>query len=186
MQTNQAGGPRRRRTDSPRRAVDPPPRGAGSAAGPNRASRGHAWYRRLPGVGLAALLAGCAAPHPKPVAAAGPAARVYAIDLTGAAKHCTAPTPRLTDGKTATVAMTVGNDGGWCAITLARRDGTAGPYAAGLLLAGPAHGKVYVHTVGDATRIDYTPRPGFVGPDQFTVSLLPSRPIVVVRVRVVG
>lgn len=132
-------------------------------------------------LGLAALLAGCA--HPAPTVQSTSGAPVYAFDLQGAAKQCTAPKPGLTDGKTTQVAMKVGNDGGWCAITVAQKDGT--PYAAGLLRSGPAHGKVYIHTVGDVTRIDYTPSPGFVGTDRFTVSLLPGRPVIDAQVTVV-
>ena len=90
------------------------------------------------------------------------------------------------EGKTVTVAMTVGNDGGWCAIPVTRPGGAAGrqPYAAGLLVAGPAHGKVYIHTVGDVTRIDYTPAAGFAGSDAFTVSLLPGEARIAARVTV--
>ncbi len=67
--------------------------------------------------------------------------------------------------------MAVGNDGGWCAITVANE---GEPYAAQLLTSRPAHGRVYYHPVGDATRIDYTPSPGFAGTDSFTVRLLPG------------
>ena len=57
--------------------------------------------------------------------------------------------------------MQVGNDGGWCGITVAQ-DGK--PYDAGLLTQAPEHGKVYIHPVGDATRIDYTPDLGSAAP----------------------
>ena len=50
--------------------------------------------------------------------------------------------------------MKLGNDGGWCAITV---NNGGRPFDAGLLAAAPAHGKVLVHTVGNNTRIDYTP-----------------------------
>ena len=78
------------------------------------------------------------------------------------------------------------NDGGWCAITVARHPGKPNqePYAAGLLTAAAAHGTVYIHTVGNATRIDYTPRLGYAGPDRFTVSLLPGQPVIAAKVRV--
>ena len=63
-----------------------------------------------------ALLAGCA-----PQQAAGPSsARLYAVDQAGAAKSCNAPTPSLTAGQATDVAVKVGNDGGWCAITVAQ------------------------------------------------------------------
>jgi hypothetical protein len=123
------------------------------------------------------MLQGCA---PQPVQRA--AARVYAVDLAGAAKSCTVPKIALEDGQAAEVAMAVGNDGGWCGITVAQKGPT--PYAAGLLTARPAHGKVYVHTVGDVTRIDYTPDPSFTGKDGFTVTLLPGQPVLRVDVAV--
>jgi hypothetical protein len=65
----------------------------------------------------------------------------------------------------------VGNDGGWCGITVS--DGGK-PYAAGLLTTAPAHGKVLIHTVGNDTRIDYTPERGFAGVDAFVVKLIPG------------
>ncbi len=67
--------------------------------------------------------------------------------------------------------MRVANDGGWCAISV-QLDGR--PYAAGLLTEPPAHGKVFIHPVGDSTRIDYTPDPGFTGTDRFVVQLIPG------------
>jgi hypothetical protein len=68
--------------------------------------------------------------------------------------------------------MSVGNDGGWCAIHVSQ----AGPhpYDVGLLTARAAHGIVYVHPVGDDTRIDYTPKKGFTGSDAFNVKLVPG------------
>lgn len=69
--------------------------------------------------------------------------------------------------------MRVANDGGWCAISV-QLDGQ--PYAAGLLTDPPAHGKVYIHPVGNFTRIDYTPDSGFTGTDSFVVQLIPGNP----------
>jgi hypothetical protein len=77
--------------------------------------------------------------------------------------------------------MTVGNDGGWCAISVMQpassKESGPTPYKAGLLTSRPAHGKVYVHTVGDATRIDYRPAPGYAGPDSFAVTLVPGNAV---------
>ena len=67
--------------------------------------------------------------------------------------------------------MSVTNDGGWCGISVSR---FAGPYSAGLMVQRPSNGKVYVHTVGSATRVDYTPDPGFRGNDTFAVKLIPG------------
>ena len=88
---------------------------------------------------------------------------------------------RLTPGKETAATMAVGNDGGWCATTLAE---SGQPYAAGLLTVPAAHGTVYIHTVGDGTRIDYTPDTGFAGSDSFTVTLLPGRPVLQMAVTV--
>ena len=135
--------------------------------------------------GMATLLAGCAGKPPPLATRTG--APVYAIDMTGGAKLCTVPQPHLIARKTTSVDMRVGNDGGWCGIRLIQPGSEAEPkpYAAGLLMAPASHGTVYIHTVGDLTRVDYTPRPGFVGHDHFTVSLLPDRPVLTVQVIVV-
>ncbi|MBW4091433.1 MAG: hypothetical protein HIU82_10025 [Proteobacteria bacterium] len=180
MQTYLADSPRD--CPAPRSVVVPSAAGPAPFCAPRR--------RALAGLAaagaLATLLAGCAAKPPPPLAVRS-GAPVYAIDLTGGAKLCTAPQPQLAAGKTTVVAMRVGNDGGWCGIRLIQ-PGTAAepkPYAAGLLLAPALHGTVYIHTVGDLTRVDYTPRPGFTGPDHFTVALLPGHPVMKVSVTVV-
>lgn len=120
----------------------------------------------------AALAQSCARPP------ARAPARQYAVDQAGAAKSCTVPKVTPAGGKETPVPMTVGNDGGWCAISLTEpaspKDAGPNPYKAGLLTSRPAHGKVYVHTVGDATRIDYRPAPGYAGPDSFAVTLVPG------------
>lgn len=126
------------------------------------------------------VLQGCA---PQQAAAPAPeGARQYAVDQQGGARVCTVPkAPALADGKETPIAMAVGNDGGWCAISVGH-DG--GPYSVGLLVGRPAHGQVYIHTVGDNTRIDYTPNTGYVGPDSFTARLIPGNPTVRVTVTV--
>ena len=42
---------------------------------------------------------------------------------------------------------------------------------------GPSHGRVFAHHVGNNTRIDYTPDPGFVGTDSFAVRLIPGNAV---------
>jgi hypothetical protein len=103
---------------------------------------------------------------------------VYATDLQGKAASCTVPTVRAEDGHETSVAITTGG-GGWCGL-LVRREGR--PYAAGLLTEAAHNGKVYVHTVGDDTRIDYTPRAGATGPDAFAVRLIPGGAVIRVGV----
>ena len=112
---------------------------------------------------------------------AGPTGRVFAADLAGGAKTCEASKPQLSDGTSADAQMRVGNDGGWCAISVTRDNR---PFDSGLLTARPTHGKVFVHKVGDTTRIDYTPDRGYAGPDSFAVKLLPGDSTVRVAVTV--
>lgn len=114
------------------------------------------------------LLAGCQPPAGPGV----PATRVFAADFAGAAKSCITPKPTLKDREVTEVPLKMGNDQGWCGITVAQA--SARPFDAGLLVKRPAHGKVFIHSVGDATRIDYTPNRGFVGSDSFTVRLIPG------------
>jgi hypothetical protein len=125
---------------------------------------------------VGALLQACA-PKPPPA----PPARVFATDLEGAAKICEVPKIAPVAAEKAQVTIQVGNDGGWCGVAVA-----AGgkPYAAGLLTAPPAHGRVLIHTVGDVTRVDYTPESQFFGPDGFTIQLLPGDAVLRVEVSV--
>jgi hypothetical protein len=125
-----------------------------------------------------AAMAGCAQKPAAPVSTT----RLYEIDQLGAAKACTAPRVTAAEGKPTPAAITVTNDGGWCGLTVQKPGG--GPFSAGLLSTRPAHGKAYIHTVGDDTRIDYTPGPGFSGADAFTVTLLPGDGTVQVSVTV--
>jgi hypothetical protein len=131
----------------------------------------------LAGVGL---LAGCAHELGAPARSTLP---VYSVDLQGGAKLCTVPSVDLTAGKTVAAAITVGNDGGWCGVSV-HQDGPK-PYDAGLLTSRPTHGTVTIHSVGDNTRIDYVPDRGYSGPDSYTVSLLPGSPVLRVTVTVV-
>ena len=116
-----------------------------------------------------------------PPAGQAPAARLYAIDQAGGARSCTVAPMQVAEGRETPITMSVGNDGGWCALTLS----TSGrPYAAGLLTARPAHGRVYIHTVGSTTRIDYTPAAQYAGPDSFTVKMEPGDAVARVAVSV--
>ncbi len=114
----------------------------------------------------ALVLQGCAQRQP-----AGPTARVFAADMAGAARVCTAPPVTPAPGRTIDAAIKLGNDGGWCAITV---NNSGRPFDAGLLVAEPQHGKVLIHTVGNDTRIDYTPTAHYTGADAFSVRLLPG------------
>jgi hypothetical protein len=124
----------------------------------------------LSALALAATLAACAQPQQQ---AGAPGTRIYATDLQGAARNCTVP-PQvdLSSSRPAEVAMAVGNDGGWCGISVAQSGPK--PFDAGLVTQRPAHGRVLVRKVGDRTRVDYFPNPAFGGTDAFAVRLLPG------------
>jgi hypothetical protein len=130
---------------------------------------------------IAALAAACLVQGCTPPRVTASGTRLYASDLTGGAKSCAVPSVTVTDGKETAVPMTVGNDGGWCGITVAQG---SQPYSAGLLTGRPAHGTIYIHTVGDATRIDYTPDAHFTGSDSFAVRLVPGGGLIRVAVTV--
>jgi hypothetical protein len=108
--------------------------------------------------------------------------RVYAADLSGAAKVCDVPKITPVAGASAETAIKVENDGGWCGIQV-HQDGPK-PFGAGLLKTRAAHGDVTIHEVGDNTRIDYTPDRGYVGKDAFVVGLVPGDATVSVAVTV--
>lgn len=112
---------------------------------------------------------------------AQPHARLFASDFQGGAKTCVVSNRKQDNGKEFSASMQVGNDGGWCGLDVAQ-DGK--PYDAGLLTQVAEHGSVYIHPVGDHTRIDYTPERSFRGSDSFVVRLLPGNPEIRVNVTV--
>jgi Bacterial Ig domain len=116
-------------------------------------------------VAVGALLQGCGRQS------AGSGERLFASDFQGASKVCTVSRVAPAAGKIVDATMTVGVDGGWCGLPV---NNGGRPFDTELLTARPAHGKVYVHSVGTETRIDYTPSPNFTGADTFTVQLLPG------------
>ncbi len=129
-------------------------------------------------LGMAMLLAGCQDAPPR--AASGNI--IYHADMAGGAKVCTATkisSPAA--GKEVDAVMTVGNDGGWCGVVV---DNNGRAFSAGLVLTRPKHGRPYVHSVGDTTRIDYFPNAGFTGSDSFSVRLLPGAAVVKISVTV--
>ena len=127
-------------------------------------------WRRIRWLTACIALVGCA----RPVSPGYTGLPVYAVDVTGGARQCVASHPQLMAGRTVDATMSVANDGGWCAISV-QLDGQ--PYASGLLTEPPARGKVYIHPVGNFTRIDYTPDAGFSGTDRFVVQLIPGNPV---------
>ena len=103
---------------------------------------------------------------------AGPAGSrntIYATDLAGKAANCTAPDVQLTKGADTTATIATGG-GGWCGIAVTEGGNAV---TAGLLVQPAKSGKVYVHTVGDVTRVDYTPT-GTPAADSFAVKFIPG------------
>jgi hypothetical protein len=138
----------------------------------------------LAGVGL--MMAACtqapppAAPPPPPKPTTGESA----VDLSGQSSSCADPLVlKLTDGTAAKLTLDITNDGGWCALRLARAEGN---FDAGLLPVMPKHGTVFIHKVAGFTRIDYTPSAGYMGIDHFEMKLLPGHLPVSVDVTVKG
>jgi hypothetical protein len=127
--------------------------------------------RSLIGFGIVALLAQGCAPQQQ---AAAPAQEPY--DEAGHAAHCdVAPNPLPISGTApADVKMTVGNDGGWCAVRLGSLARVA------VLRTAPEHGTVYFRNVAsrELTRLQYTPATGYSGTDSFVFQLQPSNVLV--------
>ena len=132
---------------------------------------------------LAARVALAACAEQGAVTAPRSTTRVYAVDMQGQARLCNVTSPtEPAAGAAVEAKMTLGNDGGWCAVPV-NRPGPQ-PYAAGLLTARAQRGNVTIHTVGDVTRLDYRPDTGFSGEDRFTVRLVPGDTEVKVAVTV--
>lgn len=119
------------------------------------------------GIGLGALLAGCAKP-PVPIAEAPPPLPPH-LGPPPAASCVVAPF-KVADGGTATVAMTLSNDGGFCAAALTAASGE--PFDAPLVPAKPQHGDETVVKYNGKTSVEYTATPGYVGHDSFVVHLI--------------
>ena len=112
----------------------------------------------------AIALAGCAAKKP-----AEP--EFVELQTEDTATTCTPSAVDLGSATPATITMT--NDG-WCGVSTTEKDGQ--PFVLGLVKARPAHGRVYIRPVNKQTRVEYTPNPGYVGSDAFTVALRPRTP----------
>ncbi len=93
----------------------------------------------------------------------------YAADNAGKAAVCTAPPVAVTDGQDSTATISTGG-GGWCGIPVTRQ---GSPLGAALLTQPARSGSVYIHLVGNETRVDYTPH-GRVAADSFAVKLIPG------------
>ncbi len=116
----------------------------------------------------AVMLAGChAAPPPAPPP---PPAPLPPHIGPPPAKSCTVAPFKVTNGGTADIAMTVSNEGGYCAATLTADNGK--PFDAPLVPVLPEHGTPRVVKYNGKTSVEYTPDTGYVGHDSFVVHLL--------------
>ena len=116
----------------------------------------------------ALLLSGCQTP-PAAVAEA-PATPLPLHRGPPPAATCSVTPFHVADGGTTEVAMTISNDGGYCAATLTAGNGQ--PYDAPLVPARPLHGDETVVRYNGKTSVEYSAKPGYVGPDSFTVRLI--------------
>ncbi len=114
----------------------------------------------------AALLAGCAKP-PVPVVEAPMQLPPH---QGSPAAVCTVAPFHAVSGGTTTVAMTVSNDGGYCAASLTADNGQ--PYDAALVHTKPLHGEDMVQHYNGKTSVEYSAKPGYVGHDSFPVQLI--------------
>ena len=81
--------------------------------------------------------------------------------------------------------MTIGNTGAACSITLFNPDLQV-VLTNALVTEPPAHGRATAEliTLGRQAGVSYTPQPGYLGPDQFSITLEPHDLAVVVAVSV--
>jgi hypothetical protein len=119
-----------------------------------------------PIIGMGALLAGCAKP-PVPVEVLAPLPPHLGPPP---AANCIVAPFHVADGGTADIAMTVSNDGGYCAAALTAANGQ--PFDAPLVPQKPAHGDDSVVQYNHKTSVEYTATPGYVGHDGFIVKLI--------------
>ena len=123
----------------------------------------------LPLLAIGVLLAGCQPKAPPPQAAPPP---LPPHAGPPPAATCQVAPFTVPDGGAATVAVTVSNEGGYCAAKLTASSGK--PFDAPLVPASgmPLHGTPYVTKYNGQTSVEYTPERGFVGHDSFVVKLI--------------
>ena len=114
----------------------------------------------------AATLASCAQPPPPPP----PPPPLPPHLGPPPATACSVAPFKLSYGGTTDLQMIVSNDGGYCAATLTAANGRA--FDAPLEPVPPRFGHARVIKYNGKTNVEYTPRPGFVGSDSFTVRLI--------------
>lgn len=114
---------------------------------------------------LAALLATAACTTAKP-----PVLTASDPRNEGIAASCTPTNPDFSKPGPYNASIAMTNDG-WCGVFAVARNGK--PFRLGLVPVAtrPAHGRVLIQPVENATRIEYTPDSGFTGTDTFKATL---------------
>lgn len=116
---------------------------------------------------IAVSLASCA-PPPKPPPPPPPPLPPHLGPPPAAA--CNVAPFEVADGGSAKIAMSVSNEGGYCAATLTAASGK--PFDAPLLHQPPHHGSARVVKYNGRTSVEYTPVAGYAGTDSFEVRLI--------------
>lgn len=123
-------------------------------------------FAGLAGLAGLAALAGCTQ-APKP--AAPEARRLPPHAGPPPAQFCQVAPFTVADGGSAGVAMTVSNEGGFCAATLTTSAGK--PFDAPLVTTMPQNGTPAVWRYDGKTSVEYVPNAGFTGSDSFVTKL---------------
>jgi hypothetical protein len=121
----------------------------------------------FPVLAAGVLLAGC---QPKPAAVVETPDYIPPHAGPPPAATCTVAPFHVPDGGTTDVAITVSNEGGYCAAKLTAASGK--PFDAPLVPVLPLHGTPRVIRYNGHTSVEYTPEPGYNGHDSFIVKLI--------------
>ncbi len=136
-------------------------------------------------------LSACAVQAPSPVTSTVPAAEMAppisgsVPEMSAEARATTCGSPfrvgRHRAGAGAPMAMTISNDGGWCAHRLTH-NGYA--FTGGNVVQQPQHGQARIRHLVNRSVIEYRSTPGYVGSDSFSVTMLPGNSTFLVDVEV--
>lgn len=101
---------------------------------------------------------------------------------TGRAKFCESTRAGRYRADAATlVALTMSNEGGWCAKSYNR---VGSPFNDGSIIQQPEHGEARIRHAATRSIIEYRPVPGYVGSDRFTATLSPNPSIYIGEVTI--
>lgn len=149
-------------------------------------------FIRLSLLAVSTGLSACAVQAPSPMSSAIPAAEVApppisdgvpGVSADARATICGSPfrVGRHRAGAGAAMAMTISNDGGWCARRLTH-NGYA--FTGGNVVQQPQHGQARIRHLVNRSVIEYRSTPGYVGSDNFSVTMIPGNSTYLVDVEV--